>query len=342
MLVRSFIYSLFLIIAAQLTGCADSTSIVRSKTPPDWAVGDSSKYPESLYIRATGSASSAETAKDRAMANLAKIFELHIEENSTTSIETQSVTSANQETTSNQQRLAQRINIRTDKVLEGIRIAELWQNVSDLTYFALAIIDRKFVGKLLENEIQRYDDDSAYLLNGIGTQKDNLKRIASYQRVIQLQDERSELQKTLKIIDLRGEGMPSRWSLVELKAIAASVLTEISMSAYVHSDQPQSLKQQLEAAMSSAGFPAVSGRSDYTLLIELDSDDVENNEGWYWQRGVLSIRLINASTGVTRGSHSWPLKASSTRESQLHSRFNLEIENTLKNDLKAALIEMAE
>ena len=321
---------------------ACSSAIVRSKTPPDWTLGESAKYPHVLYVTATGSGSDVESARDRAMGNLSKVFEARIVGTTVTSTDTQTQLTSEGEKVSRKQRLVERVNVHTDKVLEGIEVVEQWQNTADLTYYALAVINREHVGGILKNEMRRLDKDTEFELDAIESEKDDLKRIAAYQRVINLQEARSNIQKTLKVIDLTGKGMRPRWSLVELKAYAASSLAEIRVSTQVTSSDISGLQQQLEAAMAHAGFPAVEEGADYTFLAETELQDSEKNQGWYWLRGTLEIRLIDAKSGVSRGSHAWSLKASATQKSQLMSRFKLAIDKSLKTELKSILISIAD
>ena len=63
-----------------LVGCTQSASRIKGGDQPDWLIGEPASYPNSSYVSATGSASKAELAKDRALGNLAKIFELQVRE----------------------------------------------------------------------------------------------------------------------------------------------------------------------------------------------------------------------------------------------------------------------
>jgi len=332
---------LMLVLCGVVLGCSNSGSILRSKIAPDWVSGESTLYPQKLYVTATGSASEPERAKDRAMGNLARIFEARIVATSSTTSDTESRISAGEEKADSKQRLAERINVHTDKLLEGLRIAELWQNTEDLNYHALAILERKHAGNMLRQEINNLDKDSAFELTAIDSQPDDLKRIATYQRVIQLQESRNNIQKTLKVIDLEGKGVTNKWSLVELQALSAKAMAGVKLAADVEPGALKGLVLILQSAISHAGFMAVETKADYTLSAEVDIQNPEHENNWYWQRGLLTIRLTEADSGVIRGSHSWPLKVSSTRQSQLLSRFKHEIDKTLKKELKDIMIRMA-
>src|SRR5690606_19454257 len=56
-----------------------------SGTPdrPDWLDSPESAYPAATHLTATGSADDRQTAADRAISNLAKIFEVNVQERST-------------------------------------------------------------------------------------------------------------------------------------------------------------------------------------------------------------------------------------------------------------------
>lgn len=264
------------------------------------------------------------------MGNLAKVFESHIHESSTSSSDTRSQVSSGNEKVSIKQRMVQRINISTDQNLEGIRIAEQWQNNTDLTYHALAVLDREHAGNMIRDEMNVLDRDTAFELNAMPSQNDGLKKIAAYQRIIHLQESRNSLQNTFKVIDLNGKGKTPQWNITELKVQQAKALTELRMTAFVQPDGYAGLKQQLQAVMSQAGFASVGDRADYTLLAEVDLNEIRQQQGWFWLRGTLKLRLIDVKSGVTRGSHSWALKTSATQKTQLKSRFDKVIDITLK------------
>lgn len=331
----------YLLLILSLFGCSSNSTNVRSKTAPDWVSGESALYPHSGYVTATGSAAEPERAKDRAMGNLAKVFEAHIVESSTTRTDTQTALSGGVEAANIQKSLAQRISVRADKILEGIRVAALWQSSADLTYHALAVIDRHKAGTILRDRINKLDTDTAFELESIPDLQDDLKRIAAYERVINMQKTRNNIQKTLKVIDLKGKGLPPLWSMVELTSLANNVLSQMRIAGDVRPGERSGLKQLLQAAMSQAGFTAVSGVADYTLVAVLDMQAPSEEQGWHWLRGDLSVQLIDEHSRTVRGRHSWPIRVSATQSSQLTGRFNKAIELALKNDLKAILIGIA-
>jgi len=67
-----------IIIALLLSGCAAGTR----ESAPDWLDGRSAQYTEARYLLGQGQAPSAAQARDRARAELAKVFATEVNERS--------------------------------------------------------------------------------------------------------------------------------------------------------------------------------------------------------------------------------------------------------------------
>lgn len=307
---------------------------------PDWVEGDAGFYPNDQYLVASGSASSAELAKDRALANLVKIFELHIRENTTTQSDTKVNVKDGQESYTKQHHLAQQINLRTDKVVQGARIAETWQDKSVLTYHALAVLDRKQAGNNIRSEMNRLDDETQVELDRSRGQNDPLMSMAALNKAVGLQQERDTLQRTLKVIDLSGKGSPSQWNMADLRGKLDSSLQSLHIATAVDEDPIGRLEQALKSAMGNAGFPAATNASSFTLVGSLDVQDLGMREGWYWLRGKLSVKLIDGS-GKIRGREQWPLKVSALQRNDAESRLMSQVSKKLNQELKLAIISFA-
>lgn len=322
-----------------LTGCLQSTALV-SASQPEWVSGESSAYPNAQYVAATGSASNAEQAKKRALANLTRVFELHIRESSTTNQEVKSFKQNGAETVSTSQSLSQQINIQTNKIINGARVAEQWQNSADLTHYALAVLDRRQAGTNIRGEINRLDEETDFDLKSAGARKNPLLKVAAYQRVLVLQEERDTLQKMLKVLDLSGRGSESLLNRAELRERMEKSLGELNMRPAVISDAIGGLDKILKGAMANAGFPEATGPGGYVLSAGLDTQPPINSQGWYWLRGTLTLRLASAD-GRVQGNKTWPLKVSATNMEQLDQRMKSNVEKMLNQELKPTILGFA-
>ncbi|MBL4712649.1 MAG: LPP20 family lipoprotein, partial [Gammaproteobacteria bacterium] len=199
-----------------ITACMQSTAVFSTGDSPEWVHGEPDMYPNFKYLSATGSASKSEQAKARALSNLAKIFEVQIREVSTTSQDIQTHQKEGVETVEKTARIASTVNLKTDKMIQGARIAEQWQNSADLTYHALAVLDRVQAGNNIRGEMRQLDEETQYALNQQRNRNDALLKISDLHKATILQQDRRTLQKTLKIIDVNGKGVSANWSFAEL------------------------------------------------------------------------------------------------------------------------------
>jgi len=312
-----------------------------SASTPQWVNEASETYPHEEFVSATGSASQPELAKDRALANLMKVFELKIREDSTTRSDTQVDIKDEKENVKKSSRLQQQISIRTDKVIDGARIAETWFDDEVLTYHALAVLERKQAGNNIRQEMSRLDDETETELAQSKAQKDPLRVMANLYQAIENQKQRLVLQNMLKVVDLSGRGRTSLFSLADLNGRLETFLADMKMAAATDNDPLGGLEQTLKSAMGNAGFPASNGMPDYTLVIGLDVQDLGKREGWYWLRGKLSLKLIESSSGKIRGRKQWPLKVSALQRTETDSRLMTQVSKALNNDLKTVILSFA-
>lgn len=319
-----------------LSACLQTGAVVNAGEP-DWLNGEPGSYPNAQYVYATGSASDAETAQKRAQANLSKVFELRIRESATTTQDVQSHKVNGSESVQSSQRIASRINVSTSKLIEGARIAEQWQNPEDRTHYALAVLDRRQAGNAMRSEIERLDDDTAIKLKQAQSESDSLLKLASLQQVLDKQDERSALQKSLRVIDLSGRGMDARWRRAELEALRQQALNALQMQAVVVGDSIDGLEPLLRAAMSKAGLVPAAANGGYRLQLKVETQPTFQQQGWHWQRATMVLEL-QAPDGSVRGQKSWPLKASASRAEQLASRLRSSIAKKLNAELEPAVL----
>lgn len=322
-----------------ITACMQSTAVMSTSDAPEWVRGEPDMYPNFKYMSATGSASKAEQAKARALSNLAKIFEVQIREVSTTSQDTQSSKKDGIETVRSSARIASTVNLKTDKMVQGARIAEQWQSSADLTYHALAVLDRTQAGNNIRSEMKRLDEETQHALDQHKKRSDALLKISDLHKANALQSDRQTLQKTLKIIDVKGKGASARWSLADLNEQLQRALRNLPLQTTVKRDDIGGLSNILQGAASKAGFNL--GGTGYALAASLETQEPIDQGDWHWLRATLRIELI-AQDGVTViGYKTWPLKVSASSPSQLDARMSKAADKKLKEELLNSMLEFS-
>ncbi len=327
------IASLFMVLPLIASG-------VFADSKPDWVEGDSAYYPNSQYMTATGSASDLELAKNRALGNLSKIFEAHIRSFSSTKMDTRVSINNGAESYTKKTHLADQIQVNSDKIISGARIAKTWKDQTVLTHHALAVLDRTQAGNNIKSEMLRIDKDTQIELDRSRLQSNVLLSMAALDAAVVLQRERQALQKMLKVIDARGKGAPAKWSLADLSGQLENKLQSLKISTAVDNDPIGKLDQSLRAAMGNAGFPAVNGSAEFILVANLDVQDLGFRQGWYWLRGKLGVKMVGIN-GKIRGHKQWPLKVSALQHNVAESRLMTLVSKKLNAEIKPAILEFS-
>lgn len=312
-----------LCILVSLAGCAS-----RPDSQPE---DDPARYPALEVLTGRGEGASAEEARDRARADLAKIFEAEVLAQSE---DEQSFDSAGGGYAA---RAARLVSVRTERMIEGVEIARSWIAPATGRHHAIAVLSRGKSAHALREEIERLDEATRVHLRRAGEASDPLLRIDAAARALAAQGERAGRQRALRVIDPSGVGMPSPWNLGRMQADFDALLQRVRLGLRIGRDTTGSLAPILEGAVRAAGFRE-DAAPDYFLEASLSLQGAGPIDGWYWQHGVLELRILDAHGGRSRGARRWPLKAAALDEGLAVQRALEAAERALRQDLTGTLI----
>lgn len=323
---------LFLFVAG---GCASSR--------PDWTdSGKSEQYPPSHYLTGIGTATDLESAKDRARANLAKVFSANIREVTEDMTRHARKSSGGEEQHINEERVERLISSRSEHVLTGSRIAETWQEQKTNVHYVLAILSRLQAENNLLQEIKRLDAETRIYIKQAQEENDILRKVRAASNAVDAQVARIAYQRNLRIIDASGHGEPSIWQVAKLNRDLEQLLRRVNISPRVTNDTTGTLKISTTAALSTAGFKVSDPKTaEFILEARLDLEDIGYRDKWYWSRGVLQVTLIERATGRERGSARWPLKAAGSNNKDAEQRIATKADLLFKRQLRDTIIKFA-
>ncbi len=331
---RNIIISLFLPGIFIISGCASKGSV-----QPDWINGNSSKYPPAKYLSGKGQDKYQAVARDRARADLAKVFEVRIQEQSEDSTRSNRQTANGKTNLKLEASASRNISTRTDQIISGIEIAETWQDRASKQFHVLAVLDRMKVGQILRDNINQLDDVTSQAIRRARQSDNLLRKIGLAHTALQAQLEREIYNKQLKIVDYSGRGLSSPFNLATLASDRDALLKRLTIRTRVSADPIGGLNDILKAAVSAAGFTPVSdGKAGYILDAKLVLNESKDAQGWYWQRGTLEINLIQANSQQAQGSKRWNIKESSQNHAISKKRVRDRIDKILKNELGKTII----
>ncbi|NOZ38420.1 MAG: hypothetical protein GXP11_10255 [Gammaproteobacteria bacterium] len=315
-------------------GCASKGPI-----QPDWVNGNSSKYPPAKYISGKGQAEYQALARDRARADLAKVFEVRIQEQSEDSSQSSRQTQDGKIRLSLSNNASREIRSQTDQIIAGIEIADTWQDKISKQFHVLAVLDRIKAGNILRDNINRLDDITANAIRRARQNDNLLRKIALAHTALQAQLKRQIYNQQLKIVEYSGRGLNSPYDLATLTSDRETLLQRLTIRTKISADPLGGLAGIVKGAVSAAGFSNLSdAKAEYILDAKLKLNETRGTQGWYWQRGTLEISLRQAAGQQVQGSKRWNIKASAQDRATSKKRARDQIDNILKQELGQTII----
>lgn len=321
------VYLLFVV--SLLTACTSSKQ-------PEWINSNSAQYPATAYLVGRGQSENRALAQDRARADLSKIFQLHITEQSEDVVK---YAAQNQEPGNIESSASRFITTHTDQVIEGIHIAELWQDPETNQYHALAVLDRNQAANDLRRVIQDQDAATDYEIALARQQDDLFNQIKHASQAVAIQASRQENQRILKIIDPTGIGIPPSHNLSRLLSQRDELLQRVKLEVGILNDPIGGIEPIVQGALSDAGFRHMTAdKAEYILEADLQLDGFPDNKGWFWYRGSLQVNLRTNPAGQSKGSHRWDIKVAAQNPATAAQRARDSINKTLNAELRDVII----
>lgn len=320
---------------ALFTACSTS-----GPKQPDWITGNSDEYPANAYLLGRGQSEHRALAQDRARADLSKVFQLRIIEESEDIVKYESQMMAGEASGATSSSASRSITTQTDQILDGIRIAELWQDPVSNQFHALAVLDRNQATNDLRQAIQNQDMATEHEITFARRQQNNLfSQLGHAGRAVAIQTSRYENQRLLKIIDPTGIGVPPVYNLASLQADRDNLLQRVHIEPRLLNDPIGGVETILQGALAKAGFQAeTTTKADYRLETDLQLNGFADNKGWYWYRGSLQINLLSKADDQSQGSHRWDIKVAAQNPDTAAQRARDKIDKILTSELRDVII----
>ena len=306
---------------------------------PDWINAGSAKYPANAYLLGRGQSDNRALAQDRARADLSKVFQLRVIEESEDVVKFESQTLAAEATGTTATSASRYITTQTDQIVEGIRIAELWQDPTNKQFHALAVLDRNQAANDLRQAIQNQDTATEHEITFARHQDNLFSQLAHASQAVAIQASRYENQRMLKIIDPTGIGAPPVYNLASLRTDRDNLLQRVHIELRLLNDPIGGVEAILQGALSEAGFQhKTTINANYRLEADLQLHGFTDNKGWFWYRGSLQINLLSRAEEQSQGSHRWDIKVAAQNPDTAAQRARDAIDKTLNSELRDVII----
>ncbi len=244
---KSFFHKIILpILLLNLAGCKSLTG----GGTPGWVANPKSVYPENRYLAAVGAGDTRRAAENAAAANLARIFEAHIESAERLLDQSRETGSSFERTTD----YSTDINIVSSQTLFNIQHAEAWQDGKGRIH-AVAYLDRRETAAIYRDKIDGQTTLVNFLLANARETGDLIKKYATLRAAARHAAENSQLLKQLKVIHPPSvPGSTPSYTESKIQRALADTAKRIRVQIKVEGDDHQRITSTLEDQVTRYGF----------------------------------------------------------------------------------------
>lgn len=240
------------------------------ETTPEWIMSPHQSYPAERYLTGIGEAESREEAEKKAYAAVARVFSAQVKTQSMDH-ETYSIQESGEGSqTRRELQLDQRTQVTTSKVLENVKVLDLWYQPSTRHFWALAGLDRQQAEQAILERLQDWDTRIENMIHQGRTHLQKIQRIQGYKEAMILLADRDTLNRDLRVIRNSGESLPPSYRIPQIQRefmdfVAQNLLISVAIEGEYHEDIERAILEGLKQE-GLLGSPANSKSSEIADL----------------------------------------------------------------------------
>ena len=272
----------------------------------DWVDGTSKAYPATRYLTGIGVGPDRGQAEDNARAEIAKVFESHINTNTKVQQEYLKVISQGRNREVSQVNVQDMVQVSSQKVLSGIQIAEVYRQTRPKElFYALAVLDRQQAMPMLTDKIETLDHEIKALMDQSSKETKNLQKLKILTSALQKQLLRQTHEAELAVVDPSGKGLPAPIGFEEINRSLTDILTKkFRIYVTVSGDRAGEIKKNLSEGLTREGFVLTNDGKHASVAVKgqvtikpLDHGD----KRWKYVRWQTAFDLVNQSDQTVFG-----------------------------------------
>jgi hypothetical protein len=225
------------------------------KGKPGWVDGRSTEYPSTQYLTGVGQADIRSNAEDQAYAAVARIFKAEVaaqakDWESYLVVENRGASNAERRLT-----IDNVTKVSTDKVLENVRIADVWYDSDSRLYYALGVMNRSQAEATLMEKVSALDRAIEADVAESRQTTDKLAKVRALRRAGRNLVLREVYNTDLRVIRLSGHGTPSAYQVNGLSGELEQFLaTNLVLAVQVSGDHAEPMGRALEEGLIREGL----------------------------------------------------------------------------------------
>lgn len=283
-----------LLLLAALACAAPASAIKEPK--PDWIDGSSMEYPREKFLIGVGMADDRASAEDRARGEISKIFSTLVKVNTNLSESEASVKTGGKTENNFSQEISQNVQTASQKALEGVEVADNWQDPAAKQHYALAVLEREKASLAVKDRLADFDQQSRQWKDQLDKSPKKLPKVKAAMKLLALLKAREELSADLRVLDAGGKTLPGPFNEAEIKPLAAKAVAALDVVVALSGDSADEIETGLVQGLTRFGLQAkteTAGAADILVKGKIATKPMPGKEGesWKWARTTLTVSL---------------------------------------------------
>jgi len=275
---------------------------------PDWVNGSSMEFPREQYVTGVGLGDDRTTAEERARAQVAQVFSALVTVDTTLSESESNATDNSASKTSFMQNIKQNIQTTSSKILEGVEIADNWQDPATKQYYALAVLERAPAIKAMNGRIADINTEAAVWKKDFDAAQEKFARVKAAVKMLALIKMKDDLKSQLRVLDPSGANIVDTQDL-SMKPELLKAVSALDIAVNVTGEKASDVETGIVTALTALNMEAkiVSGQEpseyassdivvDAAVTVEQPKNTLKDDR-WQWSRATVTVSMKDGKSG---------------------------------------------
>ena len=319
--------------------CGLAGSAVAAERQPEWVTGTPRFYASELYIVGVGSGDDRSDAETRARAGVSAVFSVRVTGQTQVSASQKEVVEGNRTKFSSTQTVIQEATAVTGRVLEGVAIAETWEDPASHRIYALAVLNRKKAATVVRQKLQDLETAAKPQIAQLAAESDSMRRAGAGFRVQSLAAHREALVGDLRVIQPGADDASDvDWEASRRSADAAVRALQVSVRVD-GSESARAVQTGAVKAMSGLGIRVAEAGTNpnIAVVVTLEAATTGPQDGWYYTRLTATAYATDVKLGTQVTQFDASMRKAATDPSEASHRASDAVAKLVAEGLQPAL-----
>lgn len=258
------------------------------------------EYPSSTYFTARGAGQSEAEARNRAAAEMARIFESRVASD-TYSRASSILDAAGNETF--MRSIESDIQVSSSVKLTGVRVERTWLNDETGEFNSLAVLEKNQARKNWLSEISAIDSRIVGELGLLDSTGSRYVKFVTLKKVLKLWTDREVLVSRVRVLGF-DNSVPTAYDIKRVFNDIPRVKASMRVFIEIRGAYAKEVRGGIAKSLNAAGIALMGDRDGADLVVtgEVAVKPVElNNPGWEFARASIALKMLDTATASELG-----------------------------------------